>query len=497
MPELDRRRRRLTLVAMCLGQAMILLDNTIVNVALPSIQHDLGVTPGNLEWVVNAYVLSLAALILVGGTLGDRYGRRRVFLCGLAIFTVGSAACALATDDPELIAFRALQGVGAAFMAPLALSILVDAYPEDGERTTAIGLWAAAAGLGFGAGPIVGGVLIALFDWSAIFWVNVPIGLICAGMTAVAVRESRDPEARRLDPVGAVLAAAGLLLLVFAVIGTNQHPWGSARTLALLGGAAACLVAFVGWERRAPAPMLELALFRNRQFVSGTLVYGLAYVALAGVFFFMTLLFQNVRGWSALQTGLSWLPLNLPFLMVTPFAGRISRALGPGHMSSLGVGLAALGVAILAALGADAAYGQAVAGYVLLGFGFGLLVPAVSSAAMGAVPRAHSGVGSGVLNTSRQVGASVGLAVLGSISVAAVSRAWDGPADMVQQVAGAEVASTQAHDAFLAGLHAGLWAAAAALLVAAAIAVAGLRTPRTVASAPSRSSSSPAQRDPA
>jgi EmrB/QacA subfamily drug resistance transporter len=476
MPPLDPRRRRLTLVAMCLGQAMILLDNTIVNVALPSIQRELGVTPGNLEWVVNAYVLALAALILVGGTLGDRYGRRRVFVSGLAVFTLGSALCALATDDPQLVAFRALQGAGAALMAPLALSILVDAFPEEDQRTTAIGIWAAAAGLGFGLGPILGGVLIELFDWSAIFWVNVPLGLVTAALTLAAVRESRNPDARRLDPLGAVLASAGMFLLTFALIGTNQHPWLSLRTLALLAAAVALLAAFVAWQRRAPAPMLELGLFHNRRFLSGSVVYGIAYLALAGVLFFMTLYFQNVRGWSALETGLSLIPLNLPFLAVTPFAGRIVHALGSARTAGFGILLVALGTATLAALSVDAAYAQAVVGYVLVGFGFGLVVPAVSSAAMSAVPPAHTGVGSGVLNASRQLGAALGLAVLGSISVAAVTRSWTGPDAVVQRVAGGELGGAAAHDAFMAGLHAGLWTAAAATLVVAAVAFLGLRS---------------------
>jgi EmrB/QacA subfamily drug resistance transporter len=494
MPEPDPRRRRLTLVAMCLGQGMILLDTTIVNVALPSVQRELGVTPANLEWVVNAYVLALAALILVGGTLGDRYGRRRVFVWGLAVFTAGSAACALATDDPQLVAFRAVQGVGAALVAPLALSIIVDAYPDDDERTGAIGIWAAAAGIGVGAGPIVGGVLIELFDWSAIFWVNVPIGVATVALTLAAVRESRNPAARRLDPPGAALAAAGMFLLTFAVIGTNHHPWGSVRTLALLAAAALCLVLFVAWERRAREPMLELGLFRNRPFVVGSVVYALAYLAFAGVLFFMTLLFQNVRGWSALQTGLSWLPINLPFLAVTPFAGRLARAFGPRRIAATGLLLAGIGVADLAAIGVEAPYLQAAVGYALVGLGFGLLVPSVSSAAMGAIPREHAGVGSGVLTGSRQVGAAVGLAVLGSISVGAVTRAWEdaGGADgLVQRVAGAELGGARAHEAFLAGLHAGLWTATAALLVASALAFAWLR-PRRAASAPADAPSSPA-----
>jgi MFS transporter, DHA2 family, methylenomycin A resistance protein len=492
--ELSERRRRLTLVAMCVGQGMILLDNTIVNVALPSIQSGLGVSPGNLEWVVNAYVLALAALILVGGTLGDRYGRKRVFLVGLTVFTVFSGACALAPDDPDLIAFRAVQGAGAALMAPLTLAILIDAFPEE-RRTTAIGIWAAAAGIGFGAGPVLGGLLIALFDWSAIFWVNVPIGIAAFALTARVVRESRNPEARRLDPLGALLVAGAVFLFTFALIETNEHAWLSAYTLALLVAAAILLAAFI-------APMVDLRLFRSRRFVTGVLVYGVSYLALAGMFFFMTLYFQNVRGWSALETGLSWLPLNLPFLAVTPFAGRIVSRLGGARTSGFGILAGAAGTLGLATIDVDSPYGAACICYVLIGLGYGLLVPAVSSAAMGAVPPEQSGAGSGILNASRQVGAAVGLAALGSISVAAVSSAWSErvaalPAglrpeagSLVQRVAGAEgrdvgrvlgpQATEPALEAYMSGLHAGLWVAGAAMLGAAALAFAGLQTRRPV-----------------
>ena len=496
--ELSERRRRLTLVAMCTGQGMILLDNTIVNVALPSIQTGLGVTPGNLEWVVNAYVLALAALVLVGGTLGDRYGRKRVFVAGLVVFTAGSAACALAPDDPLLVGFRALQGAGAALMAPLTLAILIDAYPGE-RRTAAIGVWAAAAGIGFGAGPVVGGVLIGLFDWSAVFWVNLPIGIAALVLTLRVVRESRDPHARRPDPVGALLSGGAVFLFTFALIETNEHAWLSSYTIALLASAALLLAAFVAWELRVPDPMVEFGLFRSRRFVTGSVVYGVAYLALAGMFFFMTLYFQNVRGWSALETGLSWIPLNAPFLAVTPFAGRIVARFGSRDTSAFGVLVAGLGTLGLATLGLDSSYGIAAACYVLLGLGYGLLVPAISSAAMGAVPPAHSGIGSGILNASRQVGAAVGLAALGSISVAAVSRTWDErvaamPADLraeagrlVQRVAGAEdgevaralgrQAVEPAREAFMSGLHAGLWVAGAAMLAAAVLAWAGLRAP--------------------
>src|SRR5262245_49142727 len=288
---------------------MILLDITIVNVALPSIQRELGVTPANLEWVINAYSLSLASLLLVGGTLGDRYGRKRIYLAGFAAFTLFSIGCALATDEHQLILFRALQGAGAALMAPLSLAILLDAFPAE-RRTFAIGVWAAVAGLGFGAGPIVGGLLIEAFDWSAIFWVNVPLGLVGIVLTVVGVRESRDPDARRLDPVGAILAASGLFLLTFALVETNEHPSGSAYILLLFAGAVVALAAFVLWEGRVSHPMVPLTLFRSRTFSSGNLVYLLSYTTLAGMFFFLTLYFQNARGWSALETGLSWIPMN-------------------------------------------------------------------------------------------------------------------------------------------------------------------------------------------
>ena len=335
MVEPDARRRRLTLVAMCFGQGMILLDTTIVNVALPSIQAELGATPATLEWVINAYVLALAALILVGGTLGDRFGRKRIYLTGLTIFTVASAGCGLATDDAALVALRAVQGTGAAMMAPLTLSILVDAYPAE-RRTAAIGIWAAAAGIGFGSGPVVGGLLIERFDWSAVFWVNVPLGVAGFAVAAVAVRESRNPAARRLDPVGTLLVAGGLFCLTYGLVQTDENPWTGASTLGLLAAGGLLLAGFVAWESRVADPMVELGLFRDRAFSAGCLVYGIAYLALTGMFFFLTLYSQNVLGWSALETGLSWISLNLPFLAVTPVAGRIVARLGPAATSGAG-----------------------------------------------------------------------------------------------------------------------------------------------------------------
>ena len=269
---LSARRRVVTLTAMCVAQGMILLDNTIVNVALPSIQRELDVNPGNLIWVVNAYVLALASLIMVGGTLGDRYGRKRVFLVGLAIFTAMSAACALSTDESALIAARAAQGVGAALVAPLSLSILADADPPE-RRTAAIGIWAAAAGLGFGAGPVLGGILVELFSWSAVFWVNVPIGIIGLVLVVTGVRESRNPNARRFDLPGAVLVAAGLCVLTFAIVESEHIGWTSPTMIVLLLIAGVLLVSFLVVESRVREPMVPLGLFRDSRFTVSCAVY--------------------------------------------------------------------------------------------------------------------------------------------------------------------------------------------------------------------------------
>jgi DHA2 family methylenomycin A resistance protein-like MFS transporter len=489
----------MTLAAMCVSQAMILLDITIVNVALPSIQHELGVSPSNLEWVVGAYTLVLAALILVGGSLGDRIGRKRVFLTGLVIFSAASAACALATDDPQLIAFRAVQGVGGAAMAALTLSILVDAFPGE-RRTAAIGTWAAVGGLGFGLGPVIGGALIRIFDWSAIFWVNVPVGLICVALTLMGVRESRDQNARRLDGRGAMLAGLGLFLLTFGLIESNRRPWASGVVAGSLAGAFVLLVLFGVWERRAPQPMVPLTLFRERRFASANVVFALLYLSLAGMFFFVTLYYQNLRGWSPLKTGVSWLLLNVLFLIASMNVGRLAPRFGGRRLIGWGCLFGATGMFLLTPLGRDTPFWPAGVGYTILGLGYGLAVPLVSSEAMGDVPAALAGTGSGILNSARQIGASVGLAVLGSIGVGLAGHAWTNRIPRLPRavqveattlrpsVAGAQAtvvasrlgpeATAPAVDSFLVGYHAAMLSGGVALVLAAGFAFVGLR-PRT------------------
>jgi MFS transporter, DHA2 family, methylenomycin A resistance protein len=294
------RRRRLTLLAMCISQFMILLDLTIVNVALPSMQRELSLSPGELEWVISAYALSLAALIPFGGALGDRYGRKRVFLAGMIIFVAGSVACALSSGDAALIAARAFQGVGGAAMSALTLSILTEAYPGP-ARAHAIGTWASIGGLGFGAGPVAGGILLSFFGWSSVFWVNMPIGAAGFALAAVAVAESPDQLSRRLDVPGLLASALGLMGVTLGLIESSCDSWWSLPVAVPLAAGVLLLVVFAVWEHRAAAPMVPPALLRARSFAASCLVYMLSTAGLTGAMFYLTLLYQDVRGWSVLR----------------------------------------------------------------------------------------------------------------------------------------------------------------------------------------------------
>lgn len=491
-------RQRLTLVSMCMSQGMILLDITIVNIALPSMQRELHLSPGWLEWVISAYALSLAALIPVGGTLGDRYGRRRVFLVGLLVFTAASAGCALSSSDLMLIGFRVLQGVGGAVMSALTLSILSETFPPE-RRAGAIGIWAAIAGLGFGAGPILGGLLLAVFDWGSIFWVNVPVGLLAVVITWVGVKESKDPVPRSLDVVGLVLCALGLAGLTLGLIESSSLSWGSPLVLASLLGGLVMLGLFVGWERRVDQPMVPLALFTQRTFAWSSVVYLLIYASLTSVMFYATLLFQDVRGWSPLRTGLSWICMNLPYLATAQAAGRLHRRFSPVTITVTGALSAGVGILVLSRLTATTPFVVAAAGYILLGTGYALMVPALSNLAMSRVPAGFSGIASGVFNTSRQVGTSIGLAVLGAVGVAAAKGSWStyvaglaptrrasaGP--LGQSVAGGQLGSlhatlgkqgvTAATDAFLHGYQLAVGVAGGLVILAAALVLVGMRSP--------------------
>ncbi len=479
---------------MCVSQGMILLDITIVNVALPSMQRELHMSQGRLEWVISAYALTLATLIPFGGTLGDRLGRKKVFLGGLVIFTLASAGCALSTSDLVLIGFRVLQGVGGAVMSALTLSILSEAYPAE-RRAGAIGIWAAVAGLGFGAGPIVGGVLLSFAGWSSIFWVNVPIGVAGVIVGIVGVQESRDPLARPLDLVGSGLSMAALFGITFGLIESSSASWAAPIVLVPLAAGLVLLGGFAQWERRAPHPMAPPDLLRTPSFRRSCIAYLLAYATFTTVMFYVTLLYQDVKGWSPLRTGLSWLIMNGPFLIAAQLAGRLHQRLSSRAIMGTGLLAAALGIFGLSRVTTTTNFALAVAGYGLLGVGYGMFVPAVSNAAMAEVPMGASGIASGILNASRQVGTSIGLAVLGTIGAAAATSAWSGhvaqlPAakqavarSLGHGVAGGQVAQVQhslgpasvgaASTSFLHGYQLAVGLSALLLVAAAAAVLAG------------------------
>ncbi|MGN6380134.1 MAG: MFS transporter [Gaiellales bacterium] len=486
-----------TLFAMCFALFMIMLDNTIVNVALPSIQRSLQTTPENLEWTVNAYVLSFAALILFGGKLGDRFGRKRIFMVGLVIFTLASAACAMSSTDHQLIAARAVQGVGGALLNPLSLSILVAAFPRR-QLSTAIGIWAGISGLGLAIGPLLGGFLVQHYSWSAVFWVNVPVGVIAMGVTAWAVIESRDPNARKLDAVGTVLITAGLFLLTWGLIKTTDHAWLSAYTLTFLIAAAITIAIFVVWESRIDQPMIPLEFFRVRAFSVSSLIITLIGVGLFGIIFYLTLYFQNVKGYSPQEAGVRSLPTTMMILVMAPLGGRLVMKVGPRALMTVGMLLASAGLFGLSRVGVDTAYSAIWPFQVMMGAGMALTMPSASSTGMAAVDHTKAGIASGVINASRQVGGALGIAVLGGIGTTLAASNWHdwasslppaahakalaltplvqgGQGAKVTQLTGSQAVGHQALLSFQHGVQGAFLAGGLLLLSAALVAFVGLR----------------------
>jgi EmrB/QacA subfamily drug resistance transporter len=412
-----------TLFAMCFALFMIMLDNTIVNVALPSIQRALNPSPANLEWTVNAYVLSFAALILLGGKLGDRFGRKRMFVVGLIIFTAASAACALATTDTQLIVARTVQGSGAALLNPLSLSIIVAAFPRR-QLSTAIGAWAGISGLGLAIGPLLGGFLVEHYSWSAVFWVNVPVGVVAVAVTLWAVVESRDPTSHSLDIVGTVLVTTSLFLLTWGLIKTTSHAWLSAYTLSFLIAAAVLMAGFVLWENRQRDPMIPLEFFRRRAFSVSSLIIILIGVGLFGIIYFLTLYFQNVKGYSPQEAGVRSLPMTMMILVGAPLGGRLVNRFGPRPLMTFGMLLASAGLFGLSRLHVDSSYNMIWPCQIMMGIGIALTMPSASSTGMAAVEHTKAGIASGVINASRQVGGALGVALLGSVGATLASNSW-------------------------------------------------------------------------
>src|ERR671934_1199542 len=393
-----------TLAAVAVGLFMIMLDNTVVNVALPSIQKDLGISTAELEWVVNAYALTFGVLLLTGGKLADLLGRRSIFIVGLLIFTGASLWCGLAGGATSLIAARTVQGVGAALMNPATLSIITATFPPR-QRGTAIGIWAGVSALALAFGPLVGGVLTQKINWSWIFFINIPIGVLGVLAARIFIDETKDTSVeQRLDLPGLVTSGLGLLALTYGLIETNDHAWGSTRVLTLFGIAILALAAFIVLELRQRVPMLDLSLFRDRSFSGANTVMFLVGLAMFGIFFYNSLFLQRVLHYGAIKTGATFLPMTVLIMFVAPAAGKVSDRVGPRWLMGTGMTLLTGSLLLFATLGVSSSFWNILPGLVVGGVGMGITMAPTTAAAMGSVPVDKAGVGSAVINSTRQVG---------------------------------------------------------------------------------------------
>jgi EmrB/QacA subfamily drug resistance transporter len=404
-----------TLAAVAFGLFMIMLDNTVVNVALPSMARDLGVGLAELEWIVTGYALTFASLMLTGGKLADLLGRRRIFVVGLVIFTASSLACGLAESGDTLIGARVVQGVGAALMNPATLSIIAATFPPH-QRGTAIGIWAGVSALALAIGPLVGGLLTDHLDWSWIFFINVPIGILGIAASYLLIPESKDESAeQRLDLPGLLTSGIGLFALTFGLIEANTYGWTSGRIVGSFSVAVVMLVAFVVLERRLRLPMLDLSLFRNRTYTGANLAVLLVALAMFGVFFFVSLYMQGILGYSAVQAGAAFLPMTILIILIAPVAGKTSDRVGSRWLMTSGMLLVSVQLLYFSRLDETARYLDLLPAMLIGGTGMALVMTPSAAAAVRALPVDKSGVGSAVLNAFRQVGGSLGIALMGAI----------------------------------------------------------------------------------
>jgi EmrB/QacA subfamily drug resistance transporter len=425
--QLSQRRRLAILAICCLSLLIVAMDNTIVNVALPSIRTDLHASLSGLQWTVDAYTIVLASLLMLAGSTGDRLGRRRTFQTGLALFAAGSLACSVAPTLGWLIAARALQGIGGSMLNPVAMSIITNVFTDPRERSRAIGAWGATVGISLALGPIVGGALTETISWRAIFWINVPIALIAIVLTALFVPESRAQRPRGVDPVGQVLVIVALAALTYGIIDGPQAGWGSAQTIGLFALALAALTVLVPYEMRRRDPLIEPRFFRSAPFSGATLIAISAFAGFAGFLLLNTLYLQDVRGYSALQAGLCTLPMAVLAGLFAPLSGRIVGRRGARPSLIFG-GLCMLGAPLLlTSLSRTTPLVLLLGVYAIYGMGFGSINPPITYTAVSGMPDNQAGVAAAVASTSRQVGQTLGVAITGSIlGTAAGSAAGQG-----------------------------------------------------------------------
>jgi len=418
------RRRWSALALIVTAQFMVILDVAIVNVALPSIKSDLHFSQTNLQWVISAYAILFGGTLLLGGRLADLLGRRRLFVAGLALFAASSLLCGLAWSEGSLIAFRALQGLGGALLAPAALSLLMTTFSEGRERNIALGIYGAASGSGAAAGVLLGGLLTTYLSWSWIFFVNVPVGVAAIALTPLLLRESRTrPAHRHFDLSGAVTVTAGLMLLVYAMTRAASDGWGSATTIALLAGSAALVLAFLVIESRSRWPLLPLRIFRSRTLSAANATLAIVGAVTFSEFFLLTLYLQDVLGYSAVQTGVAFVAFALTVVVISNVAQWVVGRIGVRLTLTIGLLVSTVSVALLTRMPLDAHYfWDLFPAFVLGGAGLGLSFVPITIAGLGGVEGSDAGVASGLINTSRQIGGAIGIAAVSAIAAASTSH---------------------------------------------------------------------------
>lgn len=487
-PELIHRRRWWTLGVMALSLLVIGLDNTILNVALPTLVRDLGATSSQLQWMVDAYILVFAGLLLTMGALGDRFGRRRALTVGLILFGLGSTGAAFSQSANMLIATRAAMGIGGALIMPSTLSIITNVFSGE-ERGRAIAAWAAVSGLGIIGGPVLGGWLLEHFWWGSVFLVNVPIVILAVVAGRYLVPESKDPSATPLDPVGAGLSIAGLSALVYAIIEAPANGWTEPLILTAFTLAAVLLGALVWWELRTPHPMLQMSFFKNPRFSAASASITLVFFALFGTVFLIAQYLQFVLGFSPLEAGIRVMPVAT-LIIAAPLSARLTEKVGTKVVVTTGLVIVATALAILAMVEPDGGYGRVALALSVMGFGMGMTMAPATESIMGSLPLAKAGVGSAMNDTTRQVGGALGVAVLGSVlastyatSMGAAVAGLPAPAaDLaLDSVGGAARVAGQLGDAgaallraagsaFVDGMGNAVWVAAGVALVGAVVA---------------------------
>jgi EmrB/QacA subfamily drug resistance transporter len=496
----NRRMKLITLGTMCFTLFMVMLDSTVVNLALATMQRKLGASISGLQWIVDAYVLFLASLLLTGGTLGDMFGRRKAFVGGLGLFTLSSMLCALSPSLNWLIAARCLQGVGAAVMMPTTLSILTATFPDPKERAQAIGMWAGVSGMALAIGPLIGGTMVDSLGWQSIFWINVPVGVTAVLLALLFVPESAQREGRGLDLPGQALAIVGLAALTYAFIEANTYGWTSARIVSLFVTAAVALSAFIVVELRSRTPMLQLGFFRNRTFSGANVVGLIVSFGFFGIVFFLSLFFQEIQGYSPARAGVLSLPMTVAVVVSAVLSGRVVSRVGARLPITVGLLLTGFGLLSLTTVEATTPYSHIWYLLVPIGFGNGMIMSPMTTAIMSTVPTSRAGMASATSNTMRQVGSVFGIAVLGSIVTHSFTShlkaslvALRLPAAVVEHVLGIasqgrEAAAVQAShgvdptaigpvvaNAFTAGFHSGLWISGIMLLVGSPVAFLTIR----------------------